>query len=55
MKNFIIPEQVLVAAVNYLGTKPYSEVSQLIAALSQLQPVPEVPEVNPETKEADKK
>ena len=40
--TFAIPVDMLDATVNYLATRPYREVFQLINALSSLKPVPEV-------------
>lgn len=36
-RHFIIPEPVLVALLNYLQTRPYSEVWQGIEALKRLE------------------
>jgi hypothetical protein len=30
MKNFTLPEEILVKVLNYLATRPYNEVAQLI-------------------------
>ena len=45
-QNLIIPLALVEAIGNYLVTKPYGEVWQLIQALQQLQPAPEA---KPET------
>lgn len=39
MKTFAIPENVATAILNYLSTRPYREVYELITALQQIQPV----------------
>ena len=36
-RQFVIPESVLTALVNYLQTRPYAEVAQGIAAISRLE------------------
>lgn len=40
-----LPEQVRQVIVNYLGSKPYAEVYQIIHALSQLEKTEEEPPV----------
>jgi hypothetical protein len=45
-QNLIIPLALVEAIGNYLVTKPYGEVWQLIQALQQLQPAPDA---KPET------
>jgi len=46
--NLIIDIKTAEAVVNYLATRPYIEVFQLIAAMQQLQPLPTptAPKVN---------
>lgn len=41
IKAFEVSADVLQATVNYLGSKPFAEVSQLIQALSQSKPIAE--------------
>ena len=38
MKNYIIPQELLGAILQYLSSKPYAEVAQAIDALQKLQP-----------------
>lgn len=49
-KNFIIGEQLAKALLQYLGSKPYVEVFQLVAALQGIPPEqkPEIKETYPE-------
>ena len=39
MKNYSTPEDLLQAILNYLGTKPYQEVYQLVQAIQSCQPI----------------
>ncbi len=39
--QYLIPESLRVALVNYLAQKPFAEVSQVIPALQRLQKAPE--------------
>jgi len=34
-RDFVVTERVLVATINYLASKPYAEVAELIQALRQ--------------------
>jgi hypothetical protein len=43
MKFYAVPEQLVNAVLQYLGSKPYIEVAQLIGALGQIQEVPPAP------------
>jgi hypothetical protein len=38
-KEFKVQEQVLVAVINYLATKPYKETTDLIGALQKSEPI----------------
>lgn len=49
MKTYQIPEQLLVSTLNYLSTKPFAEVYQLIGELQKITfPQPPVPPMPPE-------
>ena len=39
--QYLIPESLRVALINYLAQKPFAEVSQVIPALQRLQKAPE--------------
>lgn len=41
MKTYVIPQPVAQALIDYLKTRPYVEVHELIGALLQLQDAPE--------------
>ena len=43
--QYLIPESLRVALINYLAQKPFAEVSQVIPALQRLQKAPE-PDAN---------
>ena len=43
MNEFKITEDVINSVLQYLATKPYAEVAQLIAALQQVEPLAEQP------------
>lgn len=47
--NYVIPQQLAQAILDYLAAHPYREVAPLVAAMQQLQPVPEpaTPPVDP--------
>ena len=44
MKQYIIDEALAQAIANYLSTRPYTEVFQLIPALMQIKPLGDVNE-----------
>jgi len=52
-KQFIIQEDLANAILQYLASKPYSEVFQLIGGLQQLK-IMDVPELSKPKKEKDK-
>lgn len=39
-KQYLIPENLAVAVLQYLGTRPYNEVSQMVELLRKLEPSP---------------
>jgi hypothetical protein len=43
MKTFLLPEQLGNVILNYLATRPYKEVSGMIAAMDKLQEAPPMP------------
>lgn len=45
MKAFQVPEQLFQATVNYMATKPYNEVNQIMNALFTGTKVVEIPDV----------
>lgn len=47
MKVFQVPENVFQALVNYIATKPYQEVNQLLTATFQTAKLVEVPDPAP--------
>ncbi len=47
MKLFQVPEQLFQATLNYLSTKPYNEVNQLIQAIAGSVRVVEIPDAQP--------
>lgn len=51
-QNYLLPARVRDAIVNYLGTRPYSEVAQGIGALMSLEAAASV--APPESDEANK-
>jgi hypothetical protein len=40
-KQYVIPESLAQAVLEYLSTRPYREVAHLVGGLLSLQPVPE--------------
>jgi len=52
MKQYVVPEQLVNAVLNYLGKQPYVEVAPLINAFGQIKEVPPAPlaAVPPENK-----
>lgn len=44
-RMFQIPEQIFQATLNYLTTKPFNEVNQLVNAIGQTAKIVEVPDV----------
>jgi len=53
MKNYLITEEIANALLQYLGTRPFAEVNNLIQALQTVTPAPEAP--SPKQEKAEKK
>jgi len=58
MKHFIIDEKTLISTLQYLATKPYNEVAQLVSILNNseehLPPPPSMPAPESDLKKAEK-
>jgi hypothetical protein len=52
-KQFVLTEKVLQSVVNYLGTKPYSEVYVLLSQLLKAEPLKKSEETKGNEKEAN--
>ena len=52
MKTLLLPEDLGNQVVQYLASKPYAEVFQLIAQLQQLKEAPEQNEQEPDTNDS---